>query len=377
MPATSEARIRANQTNSKLAKGPSSPEGLAISRKNGLKHGLTGSGVVLAEEDVAEVERRTSALMDEYNPQTTVGKALVGKLAIYSVRSERGASQEFAAVASRVRNASEAFDHGRVDRAEDLFDTIAADPRRNLRQLKRTPEGVDRLLEAWRNLKDVLKRSDRPKWTDQDRQTVAHLLGLRPDRAIGTQLDSASAVLLGEPVTFLDKEWGTLDDEARRAWALGRLVEQIDEEVAALEKHRETLNFEVIEIDRIEAPRRAFFDDSRTACLARRYESESSRLFFKTLNELRRVEAEAVDRPAPKPVRQPEPTRPPQPIRTPEPAKVSAPLGSSREKPSPTPLESDPIGFDLFEGLIPPRDGAARGLDGRVIAVGRAAVASR
>ncbi len=55
----------------------------------------------------------------------------------------------------------------------------------------------------------------------------------------------------------------------------------------------------MIALDRLEAPDRALFDASREACLARRYEAEASRGFFKALKELRQVEAEAAERPEP------------------------------------------------------------------------------
>ncbi len=56
MPA-SEARILANQRNAQRSTGPKTPEGKEQSRRNALKHGLTGAGVVLPERDAAEVER--------------------------------------------------------------------------------------------------------------------------------------------------------------------------------------------------------------------------------------------------------------------------------------------------------------------------------
>ena len=55
---TSEARILANQANSKLSTGPKTPEGKEKSRANALKHGMTGAGVVLPNEDRDEVERK-------------------------------------------------------------------------------------------------------------------------------------------------------------------------------------------------------------------------------------------------------------------------------------------------------------------------------
>ena len=49
----SEARIAANRANAARSTGPKTAEGKEKSRANALKHGLTGSGVVLAEADAA------------------------------------------------------------------------------------------------------------------------------------------------------------------------------------------------------------------------------------------------------------------------------------------------------------------------------------
>ena len=84
--------------------------------------------------------------------------------------------------------------------------------------------------------------------------------------------------------------------EARKAWARDRLIERIDAEIAGLESHFETLDFETIELDRAESGERALFDPSREACLARRYESEARRGFFKALKDFRQAEAEIAER---------------------------------------------------------------------------------
>src|SRR5256885_551006 len=54
MPA-SAAQIAANRRNSQLSTGPKTDEGKARSRRNALKHGLTGEGVALPDEAAAEV----------------------------------------------------------------------------------------------------------------------------------------------------------------------------------------------------------------------------------------------------------------------------------------------------------------------------------
>ncbi len=101
----------------------------------------------------------------------------------------------------------------------------------------------------------------------------------------------------------------------------------------------------------------ALFDSSRDASLARRYESEASRRFFKSLKEFRQAEAEFAENP----------TRP----AVSKPATTPTALGSSCAGGSAMPREPKPAvaeGFDRSEWV---GDGMARGLDGRVLAEGR------
>ena len=109
MPA-SEAQIAANRRNAQRSQGPVTPEGKERSRANALKHGLTGEGVVLPNEDAAEVDRRLVAFQDELQPSGEVGKALVRRAALMSVRMDRCVEQETAALSERVRQAEADFE---------------------------------------------------------------------------------------------------------------------------------------------------------------------------------------------------------------------------------------------------------------------------
>jgi hypothetical protein len=105
----SEARTRANQQNAARSTGPRTAEGKEKSRANSFKHGMTGEGVVLSNEDAAEVERRLAAFESELKPSGEVGRALVRRAALLSVRMDRGVSQESASLSRRVRQAEADF----------------------------------------------------------------------------------------------------------------------------------------------------------------------------------------------------------------------------------------------------------------------------
>jgi hypothetical protein len=360
---TSEARILANRANSLKSCGPRSISGRNRSAQNSLKHGLSGAGVVIHEQDKDEVERRDEALQAELAPQSAMGAILVRQMAVLSVRMERGATQESAAIAERVRHAADDFDEQRIERAEMLLKEIGEDPRGHLRKLKKMPEGVIRLGRAWSELRADLAR-EKAHWTASHLIRAANLTGLREEDARGSRLGVLSRAAWGDFGALADHEGRGLEDDARRAWARTKLLERIDAEVAGLEAHLETLDFEMIEQDRAEAGDRALFDPSKEAALARRYESEARRGFFRALKEFHRVEAEVAER---------EEVAPPTPqvhgnAQLPDPlASFRAGPPSAPREPLPAPRQAPPMPSPaISEGF-----GVARGLDGRVLTIGR------
>jgi hypothetical protein len=144
------------------------------------------------------------------------------------------------------------------------------------------------------------------------------------------------------------------------------LIERIDAEIAGLEAHLETLDFEMIEQDRAEAGERALFDPSKEAALARRYESEARRGFFQALKEFRRVEAEATEREELAPT-------PPQAH---DDGQIPDPLASFREGQSAIPGDPIPTTFDASAAPFWARSRdveVVRGPDGRAVRIGRPA----
>src|SRR4051794_8951326 len=109
MPA-SAAQINANRLNSLKSCGPKSVEGKEHSRMNALKHGLTGEGIALPDEDAAEIDRRQRGLEADFKPSGEAGRILVRRMAIMSVRMDRCVAQETANLTDRIDQAEYAFD---------------------------------------------------------------------------------------------------------------------------------------------------------------------------------------------------------------------------------------------------------------------------
>src|SRR3954447_6034123 len=87
----------ANVRNAQKSTGPRSPEGKARSRRNAMKHGLTGSGTCLIDIARHEVEAEIPAFTAVYEPRDAVERRYVEQAALASVRHNRGNAKSEAA----------------------------------------------------------------------------------------------------------------------------------------------------------------------------------------------------------------------------------------------------------------------------------------
>jgi hypothetical protein len=75
------AQTTANRANAKLSTGPKTPEGIANSRFNAIRHGLTSSQIVLRDEDPAAYDELHISLIETYRPETEVEAMMVERVA--------------------------------------------------------------------------------------------------------------------------------------------------------------------------------------------------------------------------------------------------------------------------------------------------------
>lgn len=78
----SAAQLAANQANAQLSTGPTTAAGLAASKLNALKHGLTSSQVVLKSEDPAAYQALRDGFIQTYAPANEVEAMLVEQLSV-------------------------------------------------------------------------------------------------------------------------------------------------------------------------------------------------------------------------------------------------------------------------------------------------------
>src|SRR6266404_3422846 len=84
-----DRKIEANRQNAQHSTGPSTPEGKAAVRLNGLKHGLCAETIVVPGEDPAQFEAMLNAYRAEYQPATPSAEFLVRQVAMADWRLMR------------------------------------------------------------------------------------------------------------------------------------------------------------------------------------------------------------------------------------------------------------------------------------------------
>jgi hypothetical protein len=185
---TTQRQIDANRLNSLKSTGPTSIEGREISRRNALKHGLSGKGIVLPEKEAEVIAQRKAEWKESFRPENELDVWLVEQVAVASVQVERCQAQEDVL---REQYAGRVADHWEADRrlaAEILAEGLSKKPSLVIRQLERTPQGCDCLIERWEALGLILEHKG--DWTEKQRSLALDLLGTPPELRDGpTKLD--------------------------------------------------------------------------------------------------------------------------------------------------------------------------------------------
>ena len=294
--ACSAAQLAANRANAARSTGPKTPEGKARSRRNALQHGLTGAGVVLPTEDLPAIEARFTDFAADLRPVGGVAVFLVQRAALLSVRLDRAALHETARLTAGIL-ASDHADEPPGEAAWDaamasLFERILEHPSATRQEFLTRSEGVNHLIAAFLSIRDELTTNAGTGWTSGHGRLLESLLGRDPGM-LPSRAKLLADVVLGDFTQLKGGEALALDDAGKRAWGRGRLVTLIDDEIRRLEAHQGTLPAATDPAPaRQIAQRRALFDTSKEAVLARKYEAATERTFLRILTELRKIRTE-------------------------------------------------------------------------------------
>jgi hypothetical protein len=292
MPSSPE-KIAANRRNSLKSCGPRTPEGKQRSRRNGLKHGLTGEGIVVPDEDAVAIEERFEAFCDALKPRDEVAEALVHRAALLVVRMERSARHEAAEITREMLGAEDREADERAEELRRLTELIVKEPAEATRKLRRIPEGIDWMIGLWESLRaDLLGKSSR-KWGQGQCERASELMGVKARYDGSSRLVALSQATLGLFQLLGEGDWPGLAAQERREAARAELGKIIDGEIARLEGVREGLDHQAIARDRAGAQARALFSATPEAILARKYEAAAERGFYRALKQIERLNAQA------------------------------------------------------------------------------------
>jgi hypothetical protein len=189
---TTLRQAEANRRNSLLSTGPKDTE---FSKRNALKHGLAGAGIVVPGEDVQAVADRVRDLARSLQPADPYEHWLIELAARELVRLDRCHHQEMAHRILRARRAELFWDEDRAQRADECAAKLDLNPAVVSRRLRQTPQGCALMIGRWEALGHILE--ERGVWTEAQRALALDLLGVVPElREAGcTELDAAP----GEP----------------------------------------------------------------------------------------------------------------------------------------------------------------------------------
>ena len=373
--AATPAQRAANRLNARKSTGPKTVEGKETARRNALKHGLTGGGVVIPGEDEGEVAIREAAFREQLVDEgDALGGALVRQMAIASIRVERAFRHETALAAERMRKAADVFDDERLTRAQEILGEIAIDPVTIRRRLLVAPEGVDALVDRLRALREQTVSTRTITWDEPEGTELDQILGNHAG-----QVPLSRVALLTRGIAFdhwlgLDPaEFAEMDFTTRLNWAVSEVQKIIDAEITFLLRHRASLDTNRRDRDRAEAGERALLDLGKDGTALRRYAGAAERSMLKMLQELRLARVEAQER-AVVAALQPEPTEA-KTIEVVAREQVGQTLGSFSNKPREPSrsgsrgvldrIEPDPgvafASFAVGRGPVRGVDGASRG----------------
>jgi hypothetical protein len=290
---TTLRQIEANQRNSLKSSGPKSTEGKERSRQNALKHGLSGAGTVLPDDEQALVEQRKAEWRLDFRPMDPREEWLFDQLVTASVQLDRCQREEQAMRSALAARAAVCWDDDRRLATEVLAGGLSRKPSLVSRQLRQTAQGCDWLIERWESLGRILETRD--EWSEPQKTLALDLLGTSPE--------------LRDGPTRLDPLMPEDDVRAHRAALVAA-------EVAQLQEARETYLADLDDRERAAAELGLAAEIPAPLARLRRYAAACERRFRWTLNQLgrarkARAEAEPETTAAPEAPPAPSPTTDP------------------------------------------------------------------
>ena len=285
--------------------GPSAAGKLRCTTSNALKHGLRAEVLALPNEDAAVVEARGEAWNEYYRPQSPAAQHLVNQCVHATLLADRCQRFHAAQLEKQIHEAPFIRMNSRLDDITRLDKLLDTDPRRAVREFRRTAFGCRWLITRWQRLADALENNR--CWETGDLNEAIHLEGLlphvwsvdadvyrltlytllihpdRPEDELKALLDTknvSAKVSTLVPVDVLPEP-----EECRR-----RLVEMVNSKLTTLREDEQGLREECDgPVDAGLLDRSLILADPQAARLFLRYHAESRTAFHRSFSELIRT----------------------------------------------------------------------------------------
>jgi hypothetical protein len=297
MPISTAERRRINRQNAAHSTGPTSPEGLARSSRNALKHALRAKKHALATEDPQKAQARARSWASFYRPQTPSQQYTLDQAVEATLMLDRCAGYLRDTLNHQVRQAPRLWDRQREEGVEQDFERLPLCPSAHARALKRSGHGCRRLIVAWEGLAASFERRG-GQWSADCADCALLLLGHDPARAQPQPFVELLRLhnLRARGGEEADRE-GVLGEvppsvAESRAW----LRELMEEELADLRRREAVLRVDYDEPERAEAVGRALLPkDTPEARLLLRYRTTYEMSFYRACKGLKELEEDALE----------------------------------------------------------------------------------
>jgi hypothetical protein len=322
----SEARLNANRRNSQRSTGPKTEQGKARSRLNACRHGLTGAGVVLPDEEAQKVAEREQQWASPGTPRSGELGWMYHQMIVATVRIERCQREASQRVGELAQRALACWAEDRDAEIEELARHLPQRPSLTVARLRCRRAGVDWLLERWWALLFAL--DERGSWSEEEWSLAFDLLGVDP-----MLRNSAHALPREDPAA---------------------LREQVEAVIGELEELKDCALNRLDELERQMAERGQGLTNDPVLKRLTRYEAASWRVYQKTFAVLSKYRNPA------EPVAGPSSTREVPGAMTPAPARPLVSSPAMRE-PRPDPVDEPAPALPLDStdpelGAAEPRD---------------------
>lgn len=158
------------------ATGPTSEAGRKVVSHNAMRHGLSGSGMLLPTEEARAAELNEHALTIEMAPSSALEAMFIKQMAVYQVKAEQAAAMQIEMRAGLAEKSKFFWNDERRLEVLELAEKLGKNPEGVTQKLLLTKQGVQWIVSRWRLL--IMTIETVGDWNAEQRSLALDLMGL-------------------------------------------------------------------------------------------------------------------------------------------------------------------------------------------------------